>query len=241
MTSSAPQVQWSRRRALLAGGLLLAGWALSKNSRAAERLVEVRLQSDTLGTTVGFDPIGLHVPPGTTVRWVVEANVHTVTAYHPRNDKHSLRIPPMAEPFDSGFLINPGNAFELRLTHEGVYDYFCLPHEGAGMVGRIIVGRPGGPGLLPFDYFKTLPEGKDWKDVPPAAQAVFPSVAAILRDGTVRRIPPKPSADGSPDMHTRATHGHAHRTGTEHRAWPGVTPATSRVAGAACQPAARSA
>ena len=210
MTTSTPQMRWSRRRVLLAGGLSLSGWALSSSPRAAEGVVEVRLQSDMLGTTVGFDPIGLHVAPGTTVRWVVEANVHTVTAYHPRNDQHSLRIPPEAEPFDSGFLINPGNAFELRLVSEGVYDYFCLPHEAAGMVGRIIVGRPGGPGLLPFDYFKSLPEGRQWKDVPPAAQAAFPSVAAILQAGTVRRA--SPSAGGSSGMHGHVTHnpaGHA--------------------------------
>jgi plastocyanin len=161
---------------------------------AAGDTIEVHLQSDTLGTDVGFDPIGLHIAPGTTVRWVVDANVHTVTAYHPRNGSHSLRIPTEAQPFDSGFLLNPGDRFAVRLTVEGVYDYFCLPHEFAGMVGRIVVGpittgRPGGPGALPFDYFKSLPEGKGWMEVPPAAQAAFPSVEAILRDRIVPRKP----------------------------------------------------
>ena len=37
------------------------------------------------------------------------------------------------------------------LTVEGVYDYFCAPHEMAGMVGRIIVGRPG---AQPFDDYR---------------------------------------------------------------------------------------
>jgi hypothetical protein len=37
--------------------------------------------------------------------------------------------------------------------HEGVYDYFCKPHEAAGMVGRIVVGNPGsGPGTRPFNH-----------------------------------------------------------------------------------------
>ncbi|MEZ4547088.1 MAG: hypothetical protein R3B51_04920 [Thermodesulfobacteriota bacterium] len=41
---------------------------------------------------------------------------------------------------------------------EGVYDYFCLPHEGAGMVRHgIIAGRPSGPGALPYDYYKGRP------------------------------------------------------------------------------------
>jgi hypothetical protein len=35
----------------------------------------------------------------------------------------------------------------------------ATPHEMAGMVGRIIVGNPGGPGLLPFDYF--MAQGHD--------------------------------------------------------------------------------
>lgn len=28
----------------------------------------------------------------------------------------------------------------------------CAPHEETGMVGRIVVGRPAGPGMQPFDY-----------------------------------------------------------------------------------------
>ena len=41
-----------------------------------------------------------------------------------------LRLPPA----------RPG--IRLRFTVTGVYDYFCIPHEEAGMVGRIIVGSP---------------------------------------------------------------------------------------------------
>jgi plastocyanin len=109
------------------------------------------------------------------VRWVVEANVHTATAYHPANGGRPLRIPERAEPWDSGYLVEPGEAFEVTLAAEGVYDYFCTPHEIAGMIGRIIVGRPGGPG--------TAPPGED---VPPAAQAAFPSVRRIMAEGIVR-------------------------------------------------------
>lgn len=192
MTRPSP-VLWSRRSALLAGGLVLADWALPRYPRAAgdagDAVAVVCAQSDTLGTDVGFEPIGLYVAPGTTVRWVVESNVHTVTAYHPANGNHSLRIPPAADPFDSGFLVNPGSVFERRFTVEGVYDYFCLPHEAAGMVGRIVVGRPGGPGLLPCDYFKALPQGRTWLEVPRAAQDAFPPVEAILRDRIVHRRP----------------------------------------------------
>jgi hypothetical protein len=53
-----------------------------------------------------------------------------------------------------------GLSFEVTLTVEGVYDYYCTTHEMAGMVGRIIVGQPSGPGTLLFDYFKNdAPKG----------------------------------------------------------------------------------
>ena len=133
------------------------------------------MRSEPDGAQVGFDPIGLKVGPGTVVRWVVEANVHTATAYHPANAGHPLRIPERAEPWDSGYLVEPGQTFEVMLTAEGVYDYFCTPHEVAGMVGRIIVGRPGGPGTHPPD-----------KAVPPAARAMFPSIERIMAMGIVR-------------------------------------------------------
>ncbi|SVD34691.1 uncharacterized protein METZ01_LOCUS387545, partial [marine metagenome] len=40
-----------------------------------------------------FDPIGLHVEPGTTVRWTCRANGLSALAFHPDHDNHELRIP----------------------------------------------------------------------------------------------------------------------------------------------------
>ena len=180
--------RYRRRTVLLAGGLLLAGFATRSAypAQGAGASSLIHMKSDPLGTQVGFDPIGLSVAPGTTVRWVVDANVHTTTAYHPANGRHSLRIPPGAKPWDSGYLVNPGDYFEATLTVEGVYDYFCQPHEAAGMVGRIVVGRPNPPQAPPFDDFHGRPEARDWLPVPPEAQAAFPSIAEILRHGAVR-------------------------------------------------------
>jgi plastocyanin len=177
----------SRRTALRAGGLLLAGLAapaLIWPARAGA-VIEIRMRSDPLGTQVAFDPTGVLIEPGQTVRWVNEANVHTSTAYHPDNDGHALRIPKAAEPWDSDYLIEPGDRFEVTLTVPGVYDYFCAPHEMAGMVGRIIVGQPAGPGTLPFDYFRDDPAARDWLPVPPAAQAAFPPIKMIMANGSV--------------------------------------------------------
>ncbi|MDS0284400.1 MULTISPECIES: plastocyanin/azurin family copper-binding protein [Halobacteriales] len=83
-----------------------------------------------------FDPIGLHVEPGTTVRFELAAGAHSATAYEDR-------IPSDASAFDSG-TISQGS-FEHTFEEPGTYDYYCIPHKTVGMVGRIVVGSPGGP------------------------------------------------------------------------------------------------
>ena len=65
----------SRREFLRTGGLALAGFGLLPNRRALAPEVEViEMRSDRLGARVWFDPIGLYVEPGTTVRWIVRGN-----------------------------------------------------------------------------------------------------------------------------------------------------------------------
>ena len=187
----------SRREFLRAGGMVVAALGLVPYHRAlaaslggtrrwpvaAREVVEMR--SDALGSRVWFDPIGLYVEPGTTVRWIVRENVHTTTAYHPRHDHHSLRIPESAAPWDSGFLINPGDHFDVALTVPGVYDYYCMPHEAAGMVGRIVVGKPLGPGAEPFDYWVGKAGTSGWQHVPEVAREALPTVARILAERRV--------------------------------------------------------
>ena len=91
---------------------------------------------------------------------------------------------------DSGFLLKEADHFDVTFTVEGVYDHFCLPHEAAGMVGWIVVGRPSGPGTLPFDYFTGRPASRDWLPVPDAARLAFPSVETSVRRRVVRHSGP---------------------------------------------------
>lgn len=147
--------------------------------------IEIYMKSDQIGSKVWFDPVGVYIEPGTTIRWIVSENVHTTTSYHPRNKNHSLRIPRNATPWDSGYL-SPGEYFEMKFTVQGVYDYYCMPHEEAGMVGRIIVGKPTGPGSLPFDYFEGKQYAKNWLPVPTAAQKAFPKIERIMLEKIVR-------------------------------------------------------
>jgi plastocyanin len=193
----------TRREFLASGGAFLASlalpdilqpvWAEQRKPGPQGRktdtagVVKILMRSDQTGANVWFDPIGILIEPGQTIRWVVTESVHTTTAYHPQNNNHSLRIPEAAEPWDSGYLVNPGDQFNVTLTIEGVYDYYCTPHEKAGMVGRIIVGKPTGPGAQPFDYYKGRPGTQIWESVPEAAEKEFPGIERIMREKIVHR------------------------------------------------------
>jgi plastocyanin len=170
----------TRRKFVNASGSIFAGLATQPSRLQAQaRVVEIHMRSNSDGSVVGFDPVGVFTAPGTIVRWICDENVHTTTAYNPKNYNHSLRMPEDAQPWASDYML-PGQSFEVTLTKEGVYDYFCVPHELVGMVGRIIVGKPTGPGSLPFDYF--VSEGYHWQEVPPATQRAFPAIADIMRE-----------------------------------------------------------
>jgi len=121
---------YSRRQFMEAlGAGAVAGTGLSQPATAQETPV-VRMGNNY------FDPIGLHVEPGTTVRFELAAGAHSATAYE-------NRIPSDASAFDSGVISSGG--YEYTFEEPGTYDYYCIPHKSGGMVGRIVVGSPGGP------------------------------------------------------------------------------------------------
>jgi pseudoazurin len=124
----------------------------------------VTIEMITEGGQFYYDPIGVQVEPGTTIRFVNASGSHNAVSYSEDNGKPQ-RIPSGAEGWSSPI----GQDFEVTLTAEGVYDYYCQPHEALGMVGRIVVGDPAAypardPGELQFD----------------AAANGLPSVDAIL-------------------------------------------------------------
>ena len=94
-----------------------------------------------------FEPAGLFIEPGDTIRFVATSPHHTVTAYHPLQGK-PLRVPEGVEPFSSP-MIPVGQTWEYTFTVPGVYDVWCGPHESYGMVMRIVVGEATGPAMEP--------------------------------------------------------------------------------------------
>jgi len=100
----------------------------------------------TDGSDYYFDPIGLAVEPGTTVTWTNESGSHSSTAYAESLDAADVtRIPADAEPWNSETISEEGATFEHTPEVEGTYDYFCIPHKTLDMIGRLVVGEPGGP------------------------------------------------------------------------------------------------
>jgi plastocyanin len=96
--------------------------------------------------TNAFEPAWVTVDVGDTVEWTLSEGSHTVTLYHRDNGSADHRAPDGVMAFDDD--LDDGR-FEWTFDTEGVYDYYCRPHESAGMVGSVVVGEPesGEPGL----------------------------------------------------------------------------------------------
>src|SRR4051794_13283456 len=72
--------------------------------RAEDELPTIRANSFLPRGQYFFDPVGFYVQKGQTVRWIAGDNGPTITAFHPANLNHELRIPEGAKPFDSWVL-----------------------------------------------------------------------------------------------------------------------------------------
>ena len=143
----------TRRRFLSSTALSLFGsqWIFAGSQASDDTPRTLRSLSRFSDSLWCFDPVGLHVEPGETIRFIgTRTGITTMTAYHPENENHELRIPEGAQPFDLGY---PEEAFfDWRFETEGTYDYFSRFQEILGMVGRIVVGTPGGPGEKAWGY-----------------------------------------------------------------------------------------
>lgn len=102
----------------------------------------------TMTGDLRFDPADVAIDPGQQVTWVNESGVpHTASAYEEG-------IPDEASYFASGGyeseqavrqstsargFLERGETYSYTFDVTGTYQYFCLPHEESGMVGRVIV------------------------------------------------------------------------------------------------------
>ena len=95
-----------------------------------------------------FSPPSLVVQSGANVMFSNASDEsHTVTFYsegYPDGEPYRASAPE-AEGEDEARdaladgLLRPGDALGISLKTPGTYRYFCIPHEGAGMKGTIVV------------------------------------------------------------------------------------------------------
>lgn len=104
-----------------------------------------------------FEPTGLYVEPGDTVRFTMTTPHHNVVAYHPQFG-FERRVPQLVPPF-SGPLLPAGGYWLYTFEKPGVYEMNCAPHEYFGMVMRIVVGEASGPAAEPLPDLCATPAG----------------------------------------------------------------------------------
>ena len=169
-----PESSLSRRGFLVGAGTAGLAGAASTGASAQEGTTHTVDMTDDLV----FDPDELTIAPGDTVVWENVGQIgHTVTAYEDE-------IPAEAEFFASGDATSEseargayppggdvagGDSYEHTFEAEGEYGYFCIPHEGVGMVATLSV-VPGG----------AQPEGPAEPAIPESALALGVGAAVAL-------------------------------------------------------------
>lgn len=89
-----------------------------------------------------FLPKRVTIRVGRRVVWRNAGRIaHTVTTVRAKaSNKADARVPLGVKAWDSGF-IGAGERYSRTFKVPGVYRYFCIPHEGARMVGTLVVTR----------------------------------------------------------------------------------------------------
>jgi plastocyanin len=116
-----------QRLALVVACFALAIVGLFASTTAAfADTVTVKMGSDK-GQLV-FEPSTVTLKVGDTVKWV--------------NNKafpHNVVVDGLDDLSHKKLLMKPGDSVESTFTEPGTYAYYCAPHRGAGMVGKVIV------------------------------------------------------------------------------------------------------
>lgn len=88
--------------------------------------VEIKLGTDA--GLLAFQPQNVTIHPGDSVKFV--------------NNKippHNVIFKDHAELSHPDLAFNTGDSWEETFETAGTYDFYCEPHAGAGMVGKVIV------------------------------------------------------------------------------------------------------
>lgn len=124
MTSAARLFRAAAASVLL--GALLVLVSVSSVQPAEAATVEVKLGTDA--GMLAFEPSVITISKGDTVHFV--------------NNKlapHNAVFDGHEELSHTSLAFAPGESWDETFEQAGSYDYWCEPHRGAGMVGKVIV------------------------------------------------------------------------------------------------------
>ena len=93
---------------------------------ASAATVEVKLGTDA--GMLAFEPSTVTISAGDTVKFINNKLAPHNAVFEGHED---LSHPDLA--------FAPGESWEETFNTAGTYDYYCEPHRGAGMVGKVIV------------------------------------------------------------------------------------------------------
>lgn len=110
--------------ALVLAAVVVLGLRSLRTEPASAPSAEAPAATVRMTDALTFSPATVRIEAGQSVRWTNPSKVvHTATG----------------ESFDSGD-VAPGQSYSHTFKAPGRYRYVCVPHEGAGMVGTVIVG-----------------------------------------------------------------------------------------------------
>ena len=106
--------------------LLIVGSFFMSVNPALAATYEVKMGTDA--GQLAFEPSNLTIKSGDTVKWVNnKLYPHNVSFEDSSLESHKQLV------------FSPGDSYETTFPNPGTYTYYCEPHRGAGMVGKIVV------------------------------------------------------------------------------------------------------
>lgn len=112
--------------------LVVASFFVAVSPAAAESYT-VKMGTDS--GLLKFEPAELNIKAGDTVKWVNnKLSPHNVVF-----DGSKVDSAVATKLSHKSLLFSPGESFESTFDTPGEYSYYCEPHRGAGMVGKIVV------------------------------------------------------------------------------------------------------
>jgi plastocyanin len=118
----------------VAQGAAVAATSLALVAGAAFADATVKLGSDS-GALV-FEPASVTIKAGESVSWVNNAGFPHNIVFDEDESPAGVNVEALSH---EDYLNAPGETVSSKFTTAGTYGYYCEPHQGAGMKGKIVV------------------------------------------------------------------------------------------------------